>query len=77
MNAEQSELLIADRDGVVKEVVPNGELAASAQKVALTLGAFDAHAFAANKQLLNSALKTGLAAALKTSAQFHGHADKH
>jgi enoyl-CoA hydratase/carnithine racemase len=63
--------------GVVKVVVAHGELAAAAQKVALALGAFDAHAFAANKQLLNATLKTDLAAALATSARFHGHADKH
>ena len=62
--------------GLVKEVVPHGELAASAQKVALALGAYDAHAFAADKQLLNSTLKTALAAALHASAEFHGHADK-
>ena len=62
--------------GVVKEVVPHAELAASAQKVALALGAYDAHAFAADKQLLNCTLKTALAAALHASAEFHGHADK-
>ena len=62
--------------GVVKAVVVHTELAASAQKAALELGAFDAHAFAANKQLLNRSLKTDLAAALHESAKFHGHADK-
>ena len=63
--------------GLVKAVVPQNELSASAQKVALALGAYDAQAFAANKRLLNGALKTDLAAALKASAEFHGHADKH
>ena len=62
--------------GLVKEVVPQGDLAAAAQKVALALGAYDALAFAANKQLLNSTLRTDLAAALETSAQFHGHSVK-
>lgn len=62
--------------GLAQEVVPNAALAAAAQKLALTLGAFDAHAYAANKMLLNSSLKTELAAALKASAEFHGHADK-
>ena len=62
--------------GVVRQVVQLGELAASAQKIAVELGAFDAHAFAANKQLLNRSLKTDLAAALHESAKFHGHADK-
>jgi enoyl-CoA hydratase len=60
--------------GVVRAVVAHTELAASAQKAALELGAFDAHAFAANKQLLNRSLKTDLAAALRESAEFHGHA---
>lgn len=63
--------------GLVKEVVPQNELAASAQKIALALGAYDAHAFAANKVLLNGTLKTALAAALLASAEFHGHADPH
>ena len=63
--------------GLVKEVVSQNELAASAQKIALALGAYDAHAFAANKVLLNSTLKTALAAALLASAEFHGHADQH
>ena len=61
--------------GVVKEVVPYDQLAASAQKVALALGAYDAHAFAADKQLLNRSLKTDLAAALHASAKFHGAVD--
>ena len=62
--------------GLVREVVPYGDLAATAQKIALVLGAYETRAFAVNKQLLNSALKTSLAAALKASAEFHGHADK-
>ncbi len=58
--------------GVVREIVPAAELKAAAQKIATTLGAFDASAFAADKALLNKTLRADLAAAIETSAQFHG-----
>ena len=54
--------------GVVREVVPLAGLAAAAQKLASSLGAHNAQAYAANKALLNRALKTELAAAIKESA---------
>jgi enoyl-CoA hydratase len=63
--------------GVVREVVPPAALTAAAQKLAAALGAFDAHAYAADKALVNRTLKADLAAAIKTSAEFHGHANKH
>jgi enoyl-CoA hydratase/carnithine racemase len=63
--------------GVVREVVTPANLQAAAQQVALTLGAFDAQSYAANKALLNRTLKADLAAAIATSSQFHGHAGKH
>jgi enoyl-CoA hydratase len=63
--------------GVVREVVPHAGLNAAAQKIALALGAFDKHAYAADKALVNRTLKADLAAAIKTSAEFHGHAGKH
>jgi enoyl-CoA hydratase/carnithine racemase len=63
--------------GVVRQVVPAAELNAAAQKLASALGAFDAHAYAADKVLLNKTLQIDLAAAIKTSASFHGHANKH
>jgi enoyl-CoA hydratase/3-hydroxypropionyl-coenzyme A dehydratase len=59
--------------GVVREVVSLAELHAAAQKIAVTLGAFDVHAYAADKALLNRTLKADLAAAIETSAKFHGH----
>jgi enoyl-CoA hydratase/carnithine racemase len=59
--------------GVARAVVPAAELPAAAQKMAQTLGAFNAKAYAANKALLNRALKIELAAAIKSSAQYHGH----
>lgn len=63
--------------GVVRAVVPGAELAAAAQEVARTLGAFDPHAFGANKHLLNAALKSALAIAIETSARVHAGADRH
>jgi enoyl-CoA hydratase/3-hydroxypropionyl-coenzyme A dehydratase len=63
--------------GVVREVVTPANLQAAAQQVALSLGAFDAASYAANKALLNRALKGDLAAAIETSAHFHGHAAQH
>ena len=63
--------------GVVRQVVPHTELNAAAQAIALALSAFDAQAYAANKALLNRALKADLAASIKISAKFHGHADPH
>jgi enoyl-CoA hydratase/carnithine racemase len=62
--------------GVVRQVVPAAELGAAAQKLALALGAFDAHAYAADKALLNKTLQTDLTAAITTSAALHGPADK-
>ena len=59
--------------GIVREVVTADNLPAAAQQVAVALGKFDAHAFAADKELLNRTLKANLAAAIATSAQFHGH----
>ena len=59
--------------GVVREVVAPENLQAAAQQVALALGAFDANAYAADKALANQTLKTDLAAAIETSAKFHGH----
>lgn len=58
--------------GVVREIVPLAELKAAAQKIAKTLGAFDANAFAADKALINKTLRADLAAAIETSAQYHG-----
>ena len=58
--------------GVVREVVTAANLQAAAQQIAIALGAFDAAAFAADKALANRTLKTDLAAAIETSAQFHG-----
>ncbi len=60
--------------GVAREVVPLALLPAAAQKHAEALGAFDVSSYAANKSLLNRALKDSLAAAIQSSAQFHGHA---
>jgi enoyl-CoA hydratase/carnithine racemase len=59
--------------GVVREVVTAANLQAAAQQIAVTLGGFDANAFAANKTLLNKTLRADLAAAIETSATFHGH----
>ena len=59
--------------GVVREVVTADNLQAAAQQIAVTLGKFDAHAYAADKALLNRTLKADLAAAIETSAEFHGH----
>ncbi len=57
--------------GVAREVVPLAELTAAAQRHALALAAHDAQAYAANKALLNRALKAELAAAISASAQYH------
>ena len=62
--------------GVVRQVVAATELGAAAQKIALALGAFDPHAYAADKALLNKTLQADLAAAIKISAAFHGHPSK-
>jgi len=62
--------------GVAREVVPPAALNAAAQKIALALGAFDKDAYAADKELANRTLKADLAAAIKTSAAFHGHTNK-
>lgn len=59
--------------GVVREVVSAAGLKAAAQKIATTLGAFDAKAFAADKELLNRTLRVNLAASIETSAQYHKH----
>ncbi|MDB5814234.1 MAG: 3-hydroxypropionyl-CoA dehydratase [Rhodocyclales bacterium] len=59
--------------GIAREVVPAAGLNAAAQKIAAALGAFDAQAFAADKAMLNRALRSDLAAAIETSAKFHGH----
>ena len=59
--------------GVVREVVTAANLQAAAQQIAVTLGAFDTAAYAADKALLNRTLKANLAASIANSAEFHGH----
>lgn len=59
------------RRGLVNQVVASDELPAAAQTLALTLGRKDARAYAHNKQWLNRALRDGLAAAVKASAELH------
>ena len=59
--------------GVVREVVTAANLQAAAQQIAVTLGAFDTAAYAADKALLNRTIKADLAASIATSAEFHGH----
>jgi enoyl-CoA hydratase/carnithine racemase len=61
--------------GVVRAVVPCARLHAAAQEIALALSAFDAQAYAADKELANRTLKSALAASITTSAAFHAHAD--
>ena len=59
--------------GVVREVVTAANLQAAAQQIAVTLGAFDTAAYAADKALLNRTIKADLAASIANSAEFHGH----
>jgi enoyl-CoA hydratase/carnithine racemase len=63
--------------GVAREVVKPAELHAAAQKIAVSLGGFDAQAYAQDKALLNATLKADLESAIETSAKFHGHAVQH
>jgi enoyl-CoA hydratase/carnithine racemase len=61
------------RHGVVRKVVPQGELEAEAQRTALARGKYDARAYAADKRWLNRELRVELAAALEAAAEYHRH----
>jgi len=53
--------------------VTAANLQAAGQQIAVTLGAFDTAAYAADKALLNRTIKADLAASIANSAEFHGH----